>query len=325
MDADLELRLRDAFLRADSTVGRELRRLSSQTGSDHLVRLFDQPVALACKIRRSRYVADLLCVVDRHVLDFGSGCGFLAGVLAGCGAAAVTGVEASESRRAVASFLATEVFRAPQLRYLPSMDVLAHESVDTIILANVISHLREAPQMLGHMIRLLKPYGTVFVEDNNNNHSPLVRGRLRQRVWPGERQAGEIIYAGQRTGFIREHYPALSAAKVAALVDASYGLTFDELHRLIDYRSSHGVDPFALRFLRRRAPVDPDSGQYHENAFSPAEVECLLFNLGLVPVRVAPKSVFDFRPHPFVSWCFRRFPQLALNVAPAYEVLAVRK
>jgi hypothetical protein len=165
----------------------------------------------------------------------------------------------------------------------------------------------------------------IFIEDNNNLQSPLVRHQLRTRVWPGERHAGDLVYRKQREEHIRAACPEVPGSEVDAMADATYGLTFSEIDAFVDYRLTQGPEPFPTEALRRHAPVEPDTGQYHENAFRPSEVETILFNMGFAPVRTGPKYVFDYKQNPFVSWVFRTFPRLSLNVSPAFEVLAAKK
>lgn len=324
MTPETRERLDAAFTRPESDTFRQLRELSAQTGSDHLEYLFRRPQALACKIARSLYVGEQVRSRHARVLDFGSGCGFLACALAEDGAA-VVGVECNEPRRRAAQFLAAEVFRVPGVEFRSALDGLEPGSFNAVILANVISHVRDLPRVLLALRDLLAWRGLLFIEDNNNLQSPLVRRRLRSRVWPGERLAGDLVYRQQRAEHIRSTHPELPGDEVEPMADATYGLSFPEIDAFVDYRLAKGTEPFSTASLRRRAPVEPDTGQYHENAFRPAEVETLLFNLGFVPVHTRAKHVFDYKRNPFVSWAFRAFPRLSLNVSPAFEVLAVKK
>jgi len=63
---------------------------------------------------------------------------------------------------------------------------------------------------------------------------------------------------------------------------------------------------------------------YHENAFYPRELKRALFNIGFAVKSVRPKYVFDFERHVPASLAFRLLPWLALHVAPAYEILAMK-
>ena len=325
MKPETRQRLDEAFTRPASESFRQLRELSTRTGSDHIEYLFNSPSALACKIERSRYVGEQVRSQNGRVLDFGSGCGFLAGALAAEGAAEVVGIECNDPRRHAAEYLVQRVFQATNVEFKTTIDDLPPASFDAVILANVISHVRDVPAVLMGLRNLLKWSGLIFVEDNNNLQSVLVRHGLRTRVWPGERLAGEIVYRNQRAEHIRSTCPEIPGDEVDALADATYGLTFSEIDAFVNHRLAQGPDPFPTAALRWRAPVEPDTGQYHENAFRPSEVETLLFNLGFVPVRTGAKHVFDYKRAPLASWVFKTFPRLSLNVSPAFEVLAAKK
>jgi 2-polyprenyl-3-methyl-5-hydroxy-6-metoxy-1,4-benzoquinol methylase len=144
MNPDIRKRLDDAFTRPESETYRRLRELSARTGSDHLEYLFDRPDALTFKIARSLYVAGQVRSRGGRVLDFGSGCGFLACALAEDGAA-VVGIECNEPRRQAAEFLAKEVFQVPGVEFRTGLEGLEPNSFNAVILANVISHVRDLP------------------------------------------------------------------------------------------------------------------------------------------------------------------------------------
>jgi hypothetical protein len=76
--------------------------------------------------------------------------------------------------------------------------------------------------------------------------------------------------------------------------------------------------------LESFAPLDPDTNIYHENAFHPRELAHSLFNIGFAVRSVRPKYVFDFKSNLTVSVAFRYLWKLALHIAPAYEVVAVK-
>ena len=76
--------------------------------------------------------------------------------------------------------------------------------------------------------------------------------------------------------------------------------------------------------LRDNAPIDPELSIYHENAFHPRDLAHSLFSIGFAVKSVRPKYVFDFKSNMPVSLAFRHLPKLAIHIAPAYEILAVK-
>jgi 2-polyprenyl-3-methyl-5-hydroxy-6-metoxy-1,4-benzoquinol methylase len=300
-----QARIREAFIEPDAPVARELRK---RYATSHWDPLFGNPEALCRKIERSRYIANLLDTREKRVLDFGSGAGFLASYLATeGGASSVVGAEISRSEREVSNFLADEVFGATNLNFVENVDNFPSCSFDVIVLANVVTHIDPCIPVLVRLAELLTPGGLVFIEDNNNLQSFLVRRRLAKQ-WP----KWDREFAAKRRARLD---PRPDAARVA---DLTYGLTYEEL----DFWAEQPLEDLAL--LRRHAPLNPEVGIYDENAFRPHELAALLFNLGLAVRSVGPKHVFDFKRNRPVSWLFRTVPRMALYVAPAYEIIAVK-
>ena len=112
---------------------------------------------------------------------------------------------------------------------------------------------------------------------------------------------------------------------VDSLARTTYGLTIPEIERFIKRWQATGESPYSTDALLSRAPVDPETGQYQENAFRPSEIVSMLFNLGFAPLRSNAKHVFDYKENAWASWGFRTFPSLSLKLAPAFEVLACKK
>jgi SAM-dependent methyltransferase len=261
--------------------------------SGHWDPLIGNSVALACKLRRSQYVSQV--IGGSRILDFGSGLGFLSCYLAQ--SAAVTGVELVPAYRDLSARLADVTGVTPRF-----MEDIPAGPFDAVVLANVVTHVRAPIEMLITLRDRLDTGGVLFVEDNNNWNSPLIR-RARRREW---RQVGLADQRARETRF------GPSVAR------ETYGLSLEQTERWAQR------DRSALAPLRERAPYDIEEDMYHENAFRPQELVAILSNLGFVVSSVGPKYVFDFKRNPVVSHLFKSFPHPALGISPAFEVRAVK-
>ncbi len=310
MDAEIYGRLVDAFVRE----GPERDRLEKLVTARHWRYLLGNEGALRCKVDRCEYVADLLEVDGKHVVDFGSGMGFIAGFMA-TRAARVTGVELQAERRVLSDHLARDLFGTEgRARFVGTIGEIEDESVDVLMLNNVISHVDRPLPVLVEMIAKIRTGGTLFIEDNNNFAAAWIR-RKNRRIWARR----DRRYRETRIAHLRENHPGVDAEAVA---DRTYGMGYEELDRAA---SDGGDVPYEPSLLRRRAPLDPDTGILHENAFHPHEMETILFNMGMVVTRMAPKALFDYRKRPVVTAAFRAVPRLALRVSPAFEITAVKR
>jgi SAM-dependent methyltransferase len=250
--------------------------------------------AIRYKERRCQYVADLVDAKDKRIVDFGSGTGLLACYLGKFGGAReVTGVEIVPEHLEFARYLAADVFQVPNVTFAQTFDV-ENRSRDALILANVVTHIYRPLELLARMRDALKPGGLLFIEDNNNVASPLVARQMR-RIWTSE----DEVYALRRIGGRR-----------------TYGMTAEQ--------ANYWAERFDAPSLNGYAPLDPDLNIYHENAFHPRDLAHSLFSIGFAVRSVRPKFVFDFKSNIPVSLAFRHLSKLAIFIAPAYEVLAVK-
>ena len=291
--------LTEAFVEGDSALAAGLR---ERCTTSHWDPMLGSQEALDCKLERSAYVGRVIEADGARVLDFGSGMGFLACYLAAHGAREVVGVEVLDEHRQASAYLAESVFRAPNARFVKTTDELEEGSFDAVVLANVVSHVYDPCRVLVRLADLLAPGGRLFVEDNNNLSSPIVRRRL-----PGMWAREEANYREKRV------------AELGRRAADAYGLSFEQTR----FWADRGLSRVAG--LRRHAPLDPDYLIYHENAFRPDELVTIVFNCGLAVQWVRPKSVFDFKRNSVVSRLFERFPRLGLHVAPAFEILSVKR
>jgi 2-polyprenyl-3-methyl-5-hydroxy-6-metoxy-1,4-benzoquinol methylase len=325
LDSSVRERLEDAFNRPSSEIFKKLQVLSRQTSSDHLAYMNNNSKAIDHKIARSMYVSKLIGHNRSKVLDFGCGCGFLSCILAATSADSVVGIEIDDSRRKTASYLANEIFRVENIEFSKTIEPLEKESFDAVLMTNVISHVRQLPMVLIKLVNLLKSNGVLFIEDNNNFGSIIVRRRLKRRVWCGERWDGEKVYMPMRLNYIKKLYPILSENQIETLAVDTYGLTYPEIDRFVKHWIENRTYPYDTSCLKNYAPVDPETGMYHENAFHPREIASFLFNSSLVPISIGPKFVFDYKRNLPISWLFKSFRNISLSVAPSFEILAIKK
>jgi SAM-dependent methyltransferase len=264
--------------------------LRSSTSS-HWEPMLGNDTALEQKLRRSDYVLQQLNQPGR-VLDYGSGLGFLSCHMARY--AEVVGVEIVPEWRETSRRLAESW--GVGASFVGTDDGLERESFDAAVMCNTISHIAGLTRVLIRIRDLLKPGAILFVEDNNNRQSVLVR--LRQpKIWAEVEAACRDLRPG---------------------MEEAYGLGPEQLS------TWRGKDLQGLKRLREFAPRHPIDDVYHENWFTVHEVELLLFHAGFAPVDSRAKYIFDFKTHRTASWFFRTFPRLSLWIAPAFEVTAVR-
>jgi SAM-dependent methyltransferase len=276
----------------------EFQALSSGTGTTYWDSMLASPDAVECKLRRSQYVLEQ--IVPGRVLDYGSGMGFLACYVARH-VPDVVGVELLEGWRESAEFLARSIFKVSNVKFVKTDQELENESFDSVVLCNAVSHIARLTLVLGRIHDLLKPGGILFIEDNNNRRSVVVRRRQQDR-WD----------------FAEQQYRQLRRDLDPGLEDATYGMNRAQIQRW------RGKDLSLVQRLREFAPVDPMTGIYHENWFTPRELEVILFNTGFAPLTTRAKHVFDYKMNALVSRMFRTFPRLSLLVAPAFELRAIK-
>jgi SAM-dependent methyltransferase len=325
LDKDIRKRLEEAFNIKSAQLYRKLENLAQDIAGDHIEYMKNNSKAIDRKITQSLYVGKRIKNKDARIIDFGSGCGFLSCVLAATGAEYVVGVEIAEPRIKVGKFLSKEVFRIQNVDFISSAESLPPESFDAALLINSISHIQEPLKVLLSIKQLLKKYGLLFIEDNNNYESFIIRRRLKNHVWPGEGLDGEHVYRPMRLEYIKTLHPNIQECEALFLADETYGLNYSETKSFVNYWQEHKKKPFDNKQLKRYAPVNPARGSYQENALRPRELETILFNLGLVPIGYNSKYIFDFKKNWFVSFIFKSFHRLSLKISPGYEILAVKK
>jgi 2-polyprenyl-3-methyl-5-hydroxy-6-metoxy-1,4-benzoquinol methylase len=276
----------------------EFRTLLAGRDTPYWDSMLESPAVVECKLRRSQYVLEQ--IVPGRILDYGSGMGFLSCYLARH-TAEVVGVELVEGWRDSSEYLAEHVFGVSNIRFVETDNELEAASFDTVVMCNAVSHIARLTFVLGRAYELLKPSGMIFIEDNNNRRSVVVRRRQKGR-W----------------NFAEHQYRKIRLEIDTGREDATYGMNEAQIELW------RGQDLSALRRLREFAPVDPKTGIYHENWFTPRELEVMLFNTGFAPVESRAKYVFDYKKNAPVSRLFQTFPRLSLFVAPAFEVRAVK-
>jgi 2-polyprenyl-3-methyl-5-hydroxy-6-metoxy-1,4-benzoquinol methylase len=310
-------RIRSTFLLRDSPL---YKKRESIEATSHLNKMINNEKALQQKLERCRYVSEILNVHGKKILDFGSGLGFLSCYLAVSGADEVTGVEVVKTSLNMSSFFAEEIFCVKNVNFITSVEQLKQETYDVILLNNVISHIDQPFEMLKKLSKLLKMSGLMFIEDNNNFRSVFVRSR-NKKLWIDS----DIEYQIKREKFITiEFRENISSDDAQKLAEMTYGLDYNSIRWWVNEHLVNRKNMSVLDLLKKHAPIDPDILIYHENSFTPKEVQTILFNLGFIVLESHPKYVFDFKKNCIVSFLFQTLQPLAFFVAPAYEIIGLK-
>jgi len=317
MDRERYQRLKEAFCYPQSDLYRKLKKLL--TGTTSLKPIVDSPRALRCKIERSAYVFRLVRAQNKKIIDFGSGFGFLTNFLVAEGATYIAGIELKAKNRQIARFLAREVFQVDKVEYREKIEELKEKKFEIALLTNAISHVQEPLRVLLKLHDILKPNGLIFIEDNNNWASPLVRIRNR-RKWRAEDQ----IFSHKRGQYLKEKF-RFNRNQREILKEESYGLNYSQIDRLVARYLDNRKIISGYDYLKNRAPIDPETSIYHENSFTSQELSTILFNAGFIPLKIRAKYFFDFKKRPLISQIFKLFPDLSLRISPAFEILAIKK
>jgi len=310
-------RLIEAFCEPTSVLYQKMQSLKS---TSHLDGMIDNPEAVNCHLRRANYLVQTLKCKNKRILDYGSGMGFLACAIASDGAEHVTGVEILEPHRCFSQFMAKDVFNVENIQFVKNTKGLGLESYDIVLFSNVLSHVNNSLKVLLEAADLLRSLGLIFVEDNNNMASFIIRRKMASR-WIG----AEKCYLSKRVEYIKNLFPEFSKDKIQNLAEKTYGMTYTQIVSYVENYQKFNKEAFDTTYLKSRAPIDPDTYVYHENAFYPQELETILFNAGFVPVKTSAKYVFTFRRHLLVSKIFQRLPKISLNIAPSFEIIAIKK
>lgn len=309
----------DAFSNANDPLYQQL---YPNINASHWSHMLGNKSAVECKCGRSQYIFDKLNLANKRVLDYGSGMGFLSNFIGLAGADSVVGVEVLQESRETSTFLKHNIFKLSNVEFIETLEQSPVEQFDAILLCNVISHVQKPIQTIISLLDRLQPGGLIFIEDNNNFQSPLVRRRNRRTVWP----LAEMKYSKRRQARIQDKSTNdFVSGDYLEQVRGTYGMTYMEIDRFLQSDGKSYLNSSEIEYMQSKAPIDPDTNIYHENSFSPTEIECILFNIGMAIREKSAKHVFDFRRHALVSFCFRLFPQFSLNISPAYEIVAIKR
>ena len=310
-------KFKEALVEKNSDSHLELLRLCT---TSHWDRMLGSQKAFDCKIKRNKYIADVLNVSGMKVLDFGSGMGFLATQLALEGARNVVGVEILKEHRDVSNYMAKKVIEIDNVEFIDGVEHLSEANFDRILLINAISHIEFPIDILAKLIRLLKTGGTLFIDDNNNFASFLIRKR-NSKKW----KRTDEDYMKKRLNYIKNKYSdVLSDERIKSAASLTYGLSYKEIDYWLKSLLENEETKRLLNF-RNRAPLDPETNIFHENSFYPQELETILFNMGMAVRSVRAKYVFSFRENKLISWLFQHFPRLSLLASPAFEIFAIKR
>jgi len=231
-----------------------------------------------------RHKSDLLAFAGidprgASILDAGAGFGMTLIVLVYLGAAQAQGIESHAPMvRTANEYMPLLPSNVRERVSMDQGDVLAmpyeDETFDAVLSIEAISHYRDVERALREIHRVLRPGGVLAVSDGNNGLNPIKRRKTRQ-VWDafefgaysGFLHGHEIThnYRAEREAFIREHYPALPAERLAR---ETFGMTFDEVARACADYVTDGSLP-GLLYDGSEVPSSPADGQVIERLFDP--------------------------------------------------------
>jgi SAM-dependent methyltransferase len=287
-------------------------------------------------VRAKQQLFDLAGGVrERVVVDAGSGFGMVANLVACWGARQVCAVEvhapmaASHARINAAHFpfLAGRVFgMRGDASHLP----LRSGTADLVFSIEAISHYYDVDAFLAECARILRPGGQVLISDGNNGANPRIRAstlELWRRFELGpEGPFGDHVVpepmVRRRERVLRQSFPQLPEARVAALAEVTSGMDRAEIVRTVSAHLAGGPAP-ARPYRHGECPRDPEWGYVMEQLFDGRDLAARLARLGF-EARALPHfgGAANDLVHA-VNLVLRRLP--THRWARAYRVVARRR
>ncbi len=218
------------------------------------------------------------------VLDYGAKYGHTAPVFLARGAKRVIAVDVEDEYLEAGAKVLGTVF--PQVQYLRSergMLALQPETVDLILVNEVISHINPAylENFYADCARVLTPGGFLLISDGNNLANVPMRAGLPD-IWDAwengpegrktERDVVAIPYIQRRANIISKRHPGLAADKIDYLARNTSGLFGEGLLAAVDaYVRTGSLTERPYRY--GTCPTNPGpGGVVMERAFWPTDV-----------------------------------------------------
>ncbi|HRX87106.1 MAG TPA: methyltransferase domain-containing protein [Phycisphaerae bacterium] len=248
-----------------------------------------------------RYLAGLGRMRRARVLDVGCGFGWHAVTLAllGGNRFVANDIRASMTDQVARRVAAIRAQGAPvDIETLTgdicSLDLPA-ESFDAVLIFEAIEHIHDLDKLFRVCHRLLRRGGRLVATNDNNALSPEVAGRI-QAMWRRRDRDWEYInelkrerpienadiepYAVMRARAVRAVRPDLPPEDVGAIVDATAGLTSEEIAEIARAYTPQAALPAPPRWSWCR---NPETGEYCERLLDPFALADLLRKRGFRP------------------------------------------
>ncbi|MBI2899315.1 MAG: class I SAM-dependent methyltransferase [Planctomycetes bacterium] len=296
-------------------------------------RLFlDRPAAISIVLDEVRYVLGLAPRGAAALLDVGCGYGLFTLAYSLLLPGRVVGIDWAHAKIADGRVLAASL--APQVRpRIVQGDAMRlpfrSSSLDVAVVRESISHIPEVEPLLEEIRRTLRPGGTVFIKDFNNEACLLEKNRLlrlwNEAEWRGTADAAAYVEA--RLGLLKREFPSESPDRLRWVARRTRGLYGARLR-----------DASAQLFRDGRTDIEPAfhcrcpyTGYALERPFSPARLTSHLRRLGF-SVRVLPPR--HFRPHEsgwkrnlarLLDSCVETLYPLTSPVTSLIQILALKR
>lgn len=291
-------------------------------------------------------ITELLGIKGKEVLDIGCGTGLRLICLALLGSKRAVGIDISEEMIGCAQILLCE---------FPRLDIEVRRgdflltdccpsSFDVVILIEAISHIRDSQLLLDKIYHVLRPGGSLYISDGNNDLflSTRIRSRMAwRRAEYGPIDANEAEYGREidrlsyfeaRMKIIKEHYPSLDDRTLKLVARKTQGMWGEEIAKASDEFVTTGKICQKGSFRWR----NPYNGEFPELGFNPLSLSRHLrrrgFHVQFVPtpwayVGIPPGSSRTIHiAHRVASPILKVCPKFLLPfLSPFFNILAIKE
>lgn len=228
---------------------------------------------------------------EKTLLELGCGFGMTSVALAVLGARAVHGADVHRGMLATQAGVLRDL--EPRLRVYPSANRAealgyASRSFDVVLVVEALSHFLKPEDTLIEVWRVLKPGGVlILADDNNGANRRILRANLE--VWerfengpPTDNIHGHrvrVSYCEVRRKIIQAAFPEIGPREAEALSRETAFKTKTEVLAACREYLTGGSRPNS-HYVHGRCPVEPETGQFIENALDPFVLRRQLEQIG---------------------------------------------